>query len=201
MQVAPEITYHDVPKAGWIEDYVRQRIGRIERLADDIIACRVAIEREQHNHQTGNRYRVRVELSIPPRKELVAAKTGTVADPHADLRPVIKNAFEAVERQLKKESAKRRGAVKHHDSEPRAFVVELDPELGYGVLETDLGTRYHFNRGAVLHDDFDRLIEGTEVRFEPDPGNDTGDTDLGDEAFRASTVQIISRPATPPAQM
>jgi ribosome-associated translation inhibitor RaiA len=197
MQVAPEITFNHMPKSTWIEDYVRQRIERIERMAEDVIACRVAVQREQHHRNTGNPYRVRVEVTIPPRKELVADKMGIVADPQAQLRPVIRTAFEAIEKQIRKEHAKRRGDVKHHAEEPRGVIVELDREVGYGVLEDFLGTAYYFNRGAVLHGDFDRLTEGTEVRFEPDSANETGDSELGDEALRASTVQILSKP-TPP---
>lgn len=197
MQLAPEITFNHMPKSAWVEDYVRQRIERIERMAEDVIACRVAVEREQAHRNTGNPYRVRVEVTLPSRKDLVADKIGIVADPQAQLRPVIRTAFEAIEKQIRKQHAKRRGDVKHHAEEPRGVVVELDREVGYGVLEDFLGTAYVFNRGAVLHDDFDRLTEGAEVRFEPDPANDTGDSELGDEALRASTVQILSKPAPP----
>jgi ribosome-associated translation inhibitor RaiA len=194
MQVAPEIVFNHMPKTAWIEDYVRQRIERIDRIAEDVIACRVAVERDQHHRNTGNPYRVRVEVTIPPRKELIADKAGIVADPQAQLRPVIRTAFEAIEKQLRKEQAKRRGDVKLHAEEPRGVVVEIDHEAGYGVLEDFIGTTYFFNSGAVLHGDFERLTNGTEVRFEPDPGNETGETELGDEGLRASTVQIVSKP-------
>jgi ribosome-associated translation inhibitor RaiA len=197
MQVAPEIVFNGVQKSEWIEDYVRQRIEKIERIADDLIACRVAVEQEQNHRNTGNPYRVRIEVTIPPRKDLVADKQGIVTDPQIQLRPVIRSAFEAIERQLKKELQKRRGDVKQHTEEPRALVVQIDREVGYGVLEDGLGVSYYFNRDAVLHGDFDRLTEGTEVRFEPDPGNETGDTELGDEGLRASTVQLVSKPARP----
>jgi ribosome-associated translation inhibitor RaiA/cold shock CspA family protein len=197
MQSAPEITFNHLPKSEWIEDYVKQRIEKLERLADDIVTCRVVIERDQHHRNTGNPYRVRIEVTIPPRKDLVADKSATVTDPQVQLRPVIRTAFEAVERQLKKEHAKRRGDVKHHVAEPRAIVVEVNRELGYGLLEDGTGVSYYFNRDAVLHGDFERLTEGTEVRFEPDPGNDTGDTELGDEGVRASSVQMLNKPTAP----
>jgi ribosomal subunit interface protein len=183
MQVAPEIVFNGVPKSEWIEDYVHQRIEKIERIADDLISCRVAVEQAQNHRNTGNPYRVRVEVTIPPRKDLVADKHGIVTDPQVQLRPVIRSAFDAIERQLKKEQDKRRGDVKQHTEEPRAFVVQIDREAGYGMLEDGFGVSYYFNRDAVLHGDFDRL--------------ETGDTELGDEALRASTVQIVSKPATP----
>lgn len=194
MQVAPEISFHHMSRSQWIEDYIDKRIAKLENLADDMIACRVALEQEQGHQHTGNPYRVRVEVTIPPKKDLVAEKTGTVGDPQVQLRPVIRRTFEAIERQLKKEQQKRRGDVKQHDSEPRGIVVELNPALDYGVLQDAAGTHYTFHRDAVLHGDYDRLTAGTEVRFEPDVENEE---EWEEEEFRASTVQLLHKPVTP----
>ena len=43
----------------------------------------------------------------------------------------------------------------------------------------------YFHRNSVLHDDFERLAVGTEVRFTPQDG---------DEGPQASSVQIIGKP-------
>lgn len=191
MQVPLELSYKDVPRIGWIDSYVAERVERLDRLSDDIIACRVAIEREQHNHVKGNPYRARVEVTLPQKKDLVADKTGTVENLDVQLRPIIRKAFEAVEKQIQKETARRRGEVKHHE-EPQALVVRLFEKDGYGFIKSPVdGEEYYFHRNAVLHDDFERLNPGTRVRFT---------AEMGEDGPQASTVQIIDKPGVSTAE-
>lgn len=186
MQVPLEVTFDGISHSDWVEDYIRERAHRLDAMCDNLTSCRVVVERAQHHHHTGNPFRARVEVTLPPKKDLVADKEGAVGDPHVQLRPVIRKAFEAVEKQLKKQTARRRGAVKHHDQEPRALVVKLFPDQGYGFLRSPVdGEEYFFHRNAVLHGDFDRLQPGTEVRFE---------AEMDEQAPRATTVQIINKP-------
>ncbi|MGD8380463.1 MAG: HPF/RaiA family ribosome-associated protein, partial [Gammaproteobacteria bacterium] len=151
---------------------------------DDIVSCHITLERAQHNHQTGNPYRTRIELRLPPNKDLVADKEGEVENPQVQLRPIIRAAFEAIERQLKRQTQKRRREVKRHD-EPVALVEQLFPEQGYGFLRTPEGREIYFHRNSVLHDDFTRLEIGTGVRFA---------LEMGEDGPQASTVQIVDKP-------
>lgn len=187
MQVPLEVTFDGISHSQWVEDYIRERADRLDAMCDNLTSCRVVVERAQHHHHTGNPFRARVEVTLPPKKDLVADKEGTVGDPHVQLRPVIRKAFEAVEKQLKKQTERRRGAVKHHEQqENRALVAKLFPDQDYGFLRSPAdGAEYFFHRNAVLHGDFDRLQPGTEVRFEPE---------MGDDGPQASTVQIINKP-------
>lgn len=185
MQVPLEVTFDGISHSQWVEDYIRERADRLDRMCDNLTSCRVVVERAQHHHHTGNPFRARVEVTLPPKKELVADKEGTVGDPHVQLRPVIRKAFEAVEKQVQKQTAKRSGDVKQHH-EPRALVVRLFPDQGYGFIKSpEDDTEYFFHRNSVLHEDFDRLQPGTEVRFEPE---------MGEEGPQASTVQIVNKP-------
>lgn len=185
MQVPLEITYNHVERSGWIDDYVKDRVAKLEHMTDGLIGCRVVIEQEQGSKHTGNLYRARVEVTLPPKKDLVGDKHGAVEDMHVQLRPIIRKAFEAVEKQLQKQTSRRRGDVKHHE-EPQALVVRLFPEEGYGFIRSPIdGEEYYFHRNAVLHDDFDRLRPGTQVRFEPS---------MGEKGPQASTVQVIDKP-------
>ncbi len=208
MQVPLELSFDDLPPTEWIEGYIRERVDKLERICDDLIACRVTITCEHHHKHKGNPHRVRVELTMPPKKDLIGDKEGPVNDPHVQLRPIIRRAFEAVEKQLKKEMERRRGAVKHHE-EPHAFVIRLFPERGYGFIKSPQdGREFFFHRSAVLHDDFDRMTPGTQVRFEEAVDEDAlgindlmevglEDDDLAeleDRGPQASTVQIIDKP-------
>ncbi|WP_187774597.1 HPF/RaiA family ribosome-associated protein [Billgrantia pellis] len=188
MQTPLEINYQHVSRSEWIDDYVKSRVAKLEHFSRDIVSCRVVIEQTQNPHRTGNPYRALVEVNLPAKGELVAEKSDKVTDPQVQLRPIIRGAFEAMEKQLKKQSAKRDGKVKHHNDEPIppvATVVRLFEKDGYGFLKSLSGEEFYFHKNAVLHHDFDRLTVGTRVRFEPDEG---------EEGLHASTVQIIDKP-------
>lgn len=189
MQIPLEIKFSDIDHSQWVEDYIRERAGKLDKMCDHLMSCRVVVEGAQHHHHTGNPWRVRVEVTMPPKKDLVADKEGTVADPHVQLRPIIRKAFEAMEKQIKKETARQRGDVKSHDV-TNALVTQLYPEQDYGIIKSPMdGQEYHFHRNAVLHDDFDRLTPGTEVRFE---------AAMMEEGPRATTVQVIGKPGARP---
>ena len=66
------------------------------------------------------------------------------------------------------------------------MVEKLFADEGYGFIRTLDGARqFYFHRNSVLHDDFGRLSVGTEVRFNPQ---------AGEEGPQASSVQIVAKP-------
>lgn len=185
MQVAPEIKFHDVERSAWIEDYIGERVQRLERFADGITSCHVTLTQEQASQHKGNRYSVMVEVRLPPNHDLAVRKLKDIRDMQTQLPALINLAFGAIERQLKKTAALRRYDEKSHDGQPHGMVEKLFPE-GYGFIRTVGEERqYYFHRNSVLHDDFDRLVIGTEVRFSAEEG---------DKGPQASSVQIVSKP-------
>jgi len=187
MQVTPEIRFHGIERSQWVEDYIGERVRRLERFAEGITSCHVTLAQEQASHNKGNRYSVMVEVRLPPHNDLAVRKMKDVRDMPTQLPALINLAFGAVERQLKRAAALRRGEEKRHDGQPHGMVEKLFPE-GYGFIRT-LGDdrQYYFHRNSVLHDDFERLVVGTEVRFSAEEG---------DKGPQASSVQIVSRPGS-----
>lgn len=187
MQVTPEVKFHDVDRSKWVEDYIAERVQRLERFADGITSCHVTLTQEQASHAKGNKYSVMVEVRLPPNHDLAVRKTKDIRDMPAQLPALINLAFGAIERQLKKTAELRRNEAKAHadGEQPHGMVEKLFPE-GYGFIRTVGDDRqYYFHRNSVLHDDFDRLAIGTEVRFSAEEG---------DKGPQASSVQIVSKP-------
>ena len=110
MQTPPEIIFHDVDRSAWVENYIGERLQRLEKFADGITSCRVSLTQDQASHQKGNRYSVMVEVRIPPNHDLAAKKAKIIHDMPAQLPALINLAFGAVERQLKKTAALRRAS-------------------------------------------------------------------------------------------
>jgi cold shock CspA family protein len=186
MQVPLQLSFRDIPEARReeIEERVRRRAEKLERYFDPIVSCRVAIERPHQFERSGNPYRVRVDVSVPGGHEVVVRKEPGDHDLHADLLTVVNGAFEAVERQLATVVERMRGEVKTHE-EPRALVLRVFRDDGYGFLETEDGRDVYFHRNAVADDAFERLTPGTGVRFEET---------MGEMGPQATTVQIVDKP-------
>jgi ribosomal subunit interface protein len=102
MQIAPEIIYHEVDRSEWLEQYIRERIERLDKFARGITRCHVTLSREQASHRKGNRYSVMVEVRVPPQHDLAIRKDKEVREMRTQLPAVINLAFGAIERQLKK---------------------------------------------------------------------------------------------------
>lgn len=185
MQIPPEITFHGLDKSEYIEGLVRRHIAKLEQFCDHIMSCRVAIEKPQKRQPAGNPYRVRIDITVPPGHELAVSREPLDSESHAPLRTVITNAFKAARRQLQDLVERQRRDVKTHN-EPRALVVRLLRDEGYGFLRVPDGEDIYFHRNSVLHNDFDQLTVGTEVRYALEDG---------DHGPQASSVQIVNKPA------
>ena len=104
MQVPLEVSYKDVDKSEWIEEFIQERVGKLQRLAKDMISCRVAVEKDHQRRHGENPFYVRVETSLPGKKRLATASEDLKAgeDSRTDLQNAIRDAFEAMEKRLKK---------------------------------------------------------------------------------------------------
>ena len=184
MEVPLELTYKDIEKTEPIDRLIREQVVKLEKYFDNIISCRVALERPQG---AGNPYGIRIMVRIPPERELVVRQEAAQGDRFEPLPVLIREAFSRMQRQLKKERDQMRGEVKvHPEQEATAIVVRLFPEQDYGFLKTVDEQEVYFHRNSVLNNDFDRLEVGTGVRFQAEQGN---------KGLQASTVQIVDRPA------
>jgi ribosome-associated translation inhibitor RaiA len=117
MQVTPEVIFHDVDRSPWVEGYIAERVQRLERFAAGITTCRVTLKQEVASHHKGNRYSVLVEARIPPQHDLAVRKQKDIRDMRQQLPALINLAFGAIERQLKKTAALRRG-----EDQPRGTI-------------------------------------------------------------------------------
>lgn len=192
MDVPPEISFRGVERNPQLETFLERRIGKLEDICDYINGCRIAVEKPHEHQRQGNPFRVRIDLTVPPGKELAATAGQLDNDHHDDLRTVIVDAFEAMERQLRELVERQRGEVKT-SHELRGLVTKLFPEDEYGFLkDVDTGREVFFHRSAVVDDAYDDLQTGTEVRFVEVEGED---------GPQASTVQPVATPGSREAQV
>jgi ribosomal subunit interface protein len=184
MEIPLELSFRQVSKTAHLEELIRARADRLEQFHPRLISCRVAVEQPHAHQRSGNPYRVRIEVRVPPGHDLVVDARPKTHDMHDTLERVLGDTFQAMERQLKAHAERQRMQVKQHDVDA-AFVVRLFRDQGYGFLKTPAGREIYFNRGAAVGHDWKRLEIGTQVRFEES---------MGEMGPQATTVQIIDKP-------
>ncbi len=191
MRTPLEITYRNVSKNDTIETLIREKADKLDRLHDSIISCRVSIERPQGYQQKGSQYRVRIDLRLPPGKELVTHRKSGQGEMQEGLHKLITTAFQSMERQLKKIKGKQENHTKTNpsqtDAEQTGLVVRIFADEGYGFIKTLNGREVYFHKNSVIHNDFDRLEIGTGVRLVQTEG---------EKGPQASTVQIVDKPGS-----
>ncbi|MEP6937468.1 MAG: HPF/RaiA family ribosome-associated protein [Chthoniobacterales bacterium] len=180
MQLPVEISYRGVEKADAIDALIRNKSERLNRFCDHISRCDVVVERPNHAQHSGNPFRVRIDLTVPPGHELVVDERQTEHEMHEPLTKIVNDAFKTMERQLKDLVERQRHEVKTH-AEPRALISKLFDD--YGFITDLAGTDVYFHRNAVVGTPFDGLKVGMEVRY---------DQSHGEMGPQASTVHVVS---------
>ncbi len=188
MQLPLEITWRGTEPRPHLNTFIRRRAAHLNRFADRINRCSVVIERQHEHPQLGSGWRVRLEMTLPPGHQIVVAKEswqGTVRD---DLYSVVKDAFGAARRQIKRLSEVRRGGVKRHfEQELEGIITRLLPQ-GYGFLTTNEGREIYFHKNAVVEMDFEDLKLGMGVALNEQPG---------EKGPQASSVRVVDRRGRP----
>lgn len=192
MQVPLETSFRDIARTEELENLILSRMDKIERFCDYITSGEVFLERKQSSQNTGNPFRVRITLNIPPSQTVVVDKKTPAGDLDQPLATLIRESFDAAERQVKRITEKQRGEVKSHpDQEAVAIVEELRPEEEHGFLRTMDGRRVYFHQNSVTSGDFDRLSVGTGVRYSEEEGV---------KGPQATVVQIVDKPGERPKE-
>lgn len=181
MQLPLQITFRNMKSSESIEARIREQAERLDRFYDRIMGCRVVVEAHHRHHHKGNLYHVRIDLTVPG-SELVVNREPAQHKAHKDLYVAIRDAFNAVQRQLEDYVRRQRGDVKIHEVPPRGRILQLFLDEGYGMIETPDRREIYFHKNSVLNADFNKLKIGAEVRFVEEKG------DLGPQA---STVRVI----------
>ncbi len=186
MRVPLEITYRNVPRDDATEQIIREKMAKIEKRYDNIISCRISIEQPQESQRSGNPYRIRIDVRVPPGKELVVRRESGEGEMHTALSAVINDAFQALRRQLEKTKGMQENNIKVPVEGPdTAIVIRKFEDEGYGFVRTLTGEEVYFHRNSVLNNDFDRIEIGTGVRIVQTEGQ---------KGPQASTVQIVDKP-------
>lgn len=158
-----QITTRDIPNSAAIESLVRKRAEKLTQFFDRINSCRIVIEAPQKHKHQGKLFNIRIDVKVPG-NEFVANKKA-----NEDINIAIRDAFNAIERQLEEHANKRHGQVKTHNDIMRGYIVRMMPEEGYGFIKGIDGNEYYFSVTNVSYPNFNQLVIGDAVEYIYEP--------------------------------
>jgi putative sigma-54 modulation protein len=107
MQVPVQIAFHGVDKSDAVESRIHEKVQKLERYFDRITGCRVVVEKHHASHSnlntTAQPFHISLVLEIPGGELVVKRdpKDRNSLKDHEDINIALRDAFNAMERQLK----------------------------------------------------------------------------------------------------
>jgi ribosomal subunit interface protein len=114
MNVPLEIEFKDMEKSDALEAVIRGKVDKLEEFHDRIMRCHVVVEAPHRHQQQGKQFHVNVRLTVPG-GELVSSRHAP-NPAHEDANVAVRDAFDAIRRQLEDHVRIQRGEVKTHST-------------------------------------------------------------------------------------
>jgi ribosomal subunit interface protein len=118
MQTPLQITFRNMEASEIIETDIRKHVDKLTSHYTDIIGCHVVIEAPASHHRTGGLFKTRIDITCPDGKFVINREPPAEHKENKDVHVSIRDAFNAVERQLDEYVDKRKGEVKSHKTTP-----------------------------------------------------------------------------------
>lgn len=113
MQTPLQITIRSIAPSEALEKRIREKAEKLDEFYDHITSCHVVVEEPHKHHRQGKQFNVRIDIGVPGR-EIVATR-----DHDVDVYVALRDAFDAVKRQLEDYARQQRGDVKTHLHPPK----------------------------------------------------------------------------------
>lgn len=181
MESPLQVSFKGFEPSAALRALIERRAAALERVCDRITRCQVVVEQPHLRRRTGNRFRVRIHLGVPGHELVVDREPGR-NERHVDAQPTVRDAFDALEKQLTTWIERVRLDVKTHEAQPVGVVVSLFPQDEHGFIRVADGTEVYFHARALVDARFDDLQPGARVRFVEEQGVD---------GPQASTVHVL----------
>lgn len=110
MPIELQTTYRDFPPPLLAEKRIRNHVDKLERHFPRIVSCHVIAEETHRRHHKGKLYSVHINVTVPG-GDIVASRTHHDDRSHEDFYVAMRDAFEALERQLRAHTDRKRDRV------------------------------------------------------------------------------------------
>lgn len=170
MKIPMQTTFHGLNHSAEIESKIVEAAEKLHRIYAEIVSCRVVVDLANRRHRKGNLYTIGIDLSVPGTELHVGHEPGD-RNAHKDVFVAIRDAFNAMERQLQEYAKGRRGEAKRgaaaHEKASELFLEE-DADF----METIDDSSADFSRNGGHNNGIDRPLSDSESEFAEDEGSD-----------------------------
>ena len=94
MDVPLQISFHGIQHTDAVYNAIREKARRLERHYDRITSCRVVLELAARHKRQGKQVAVRIDLKVP------GGEFAVTREHDEDIHVALRDAFDAVRRQL-----------------------------------------------------------------------------------------------------
>ena len=116
MQIPVQISFRNFPHSDAVEERIQEKVAKLETYYNRITSCRVVVESPHRHHHKGKLFHVSIVLGLPG-DEIIVDRDPKKNHGHEDIYVAIRDAFEAVRRQLKKHIRQNRQRPKNVEFE------------------------------------------------------------------------------------
>jgi ribosomal subunit interface protein len=183
-EIETEITFKDIDPSDAISARISQRIAKLAALSPNIRHCHVWVRAPHRRMRKPVAYVIDISVQMTGTTLNVDHRPGD-DNAHEDVYVAIRDAFNAMERQLRRWKDQHKGRPEHHESMLQGRIASLDGYLNCGQIATTDGRLIYFHRNSVAGNGFDSLNEGDAVEL-------SVDTKDADEGPHASFVRLVS---------
>lgn len=120
MDIPLDIQFKGWKDKGEIEKLILEKAAKLERIHSHITSCHVLVEQIQHEQHSGHSYHIRIAINIPPNHEIIIKRDPEKGKVGTDyLSKILRDAFDAASRKVKKISDRQHQKVKAHSKEAK----------------------------------------------------------------------------------
>lgn len=112
MEIPFELEFKNMSPSEALTGLIRDRMRKLEKFHPHITGCRVIVEAPHRHHHQGKQYQVHVRLIVPG--NILVSSRDTPNPSHEDPNVAVRDAFDAMRRQLEDYVRIKRGDIKSH---------------------------------------------------------------------------------------
>lgn len=178
-----QVSFRNLEHSDAVEAKIHEKLAKLATFYTPIDSCRVAVEQLHKHHHQGNLFRIRIDLMVPGH-ELIADHAPDENHAHTDVYVALRDAFNAMRRQLEDLKRHQQGHVKQHEEKPHGHITEISPDKTFGKIESADGRWLYFHRNSLIGAELDKLDVGTPVYYIEE---------TGEQGLQASSVYPVGK--------
>lgn len=128
MNAPVEVHFHGIQKSDTVEQRVRDKVAKLEKLSGRMTSCRVVLEATQRSALKPKVYCIKIEIGVPRQRPIVIRHERVGSHASEELTLALREAFEVASRKLDGLASKRgqRSRLERGRRRPSAAAREPD---------------------------------------------------------------------------